>query len=390
MGPEMHDTRMTRDRTCSRRQVLRLGAGVGAGVALGAAHLSRVAHAGLRQDSATLAADAAIAVVGDVVDFRLDAGGRWDGPFGSVTMQLHRALVDGAEAWFIRTDTSDEAFAKEQRLVFVPLLRNALEAEGASANIYLFARGAGGQAAVIGTVPGRGDFTPLFRVHHVTFAGEPELLDSVEAITAAEQAGAAAVEQTDVLVNYPFVAWPDGGLPVDPELQAYLGGGPLVEEPDTEAGTVTFKLHQCYPGSRYFPTDTSAAPMAGMMGVAGSPPTQKLSGVGATAPIYVFGNGLAGPGAMGFQPAIFNSTAGDPAWSPFWDHFTVVWKDPARAVVLTSEAEVRERAEAGDVEIFNGTPDTHPTGFVVNCPSPVLAAPTYDPAAFAQAATPTP
>ena len=208
MGPEMHDTMMTRTRRCSRRQVLRLGAGAGAGVALGAAHLPRVAHAGLRRDAATPAADAAIAVVGDVLDFRLDAGGRWDGPFGSVTMQLHRALVDGAEAWFIRTDASDEAFAKEQRLVFVPLLQKALGVEGAAANIYLFARGVESQAAVIGTVPSRDDFTPLFRVHRVAFAGEPELLDSVEAITAAEQAGAATVERTDVLVNYPLVAWP--------------------------------------------------------------------------------------------------------------------------------------------------------------------------------------
>ena len=35
-----------------------------------------------------------------------------------------------------------------------------------------------------------------------------------------------------------------------------------------------------------------------------------------------------GPGAMGFQPGIFREKAGEPAWSPLWDHFTVVWNDP--------------------------------------------------------------
>ncbi len=367
----------------TRRQVTRLGLGFGVGTAVGAAHLPRVLRASAQE--VTPAAGEAVVVVGDVVDFQLDPDGRWEGAFGSVTMTLHRALVDGGEAWFVRTDASDEAFATEQGLVYVPLLQNALDVEGASASIYLFAQGAEGQAAVISTAPGRDDFTPLFRVHNVTFTGQPELLDSVDAITAAEQAGTVTVEQTDVLVNHPLVAWPDGGLPVDPELTEYLGGGPLIEEPDTAGGTVMFKLHQCYPGCRYFLTDTAAAPMAPMMGVAASPPTQQLSEAKATAPIYVFGNGPAGPGPMGGQPSIFNSTAGDPIWSPFWDHITVVWKDPAAAEVLTSEADVQARADAGEVDLFNGTPDTHPTGFVVNCPSPVLAAVTYDPSQFPQA-----
>jgi hypothetical protein len=241
---------------------------------------------------------------------------------------------------------------------------------------------------VLSATPAQEGYSPAFRLHDVAFAGEPELLDSVAAIEEAAAAGRATVTPLDVVVNYPLVVWPGGGLAVDPDLEMPLGAGPLVEEPDLAAGTVTFKLHQCYPGSRYIATDTSAAPMAPMMGVVGSAPTQALIEANATAPIYVFGNGPAGPGPMGFQPSIFNSKAGDVIWSPFWEHFTVTWTAPEQARLLTSEAELMAAVEAGELELFNGTPDTHPAGFVVNCPAPVLAPNGYDPARFA-AGTPT-
>ncbi len=356
-----------------------------AGVGFGAAAISRnipLAHA---QESTPQSTAEAQAIVGDVVDFTLTPEDRWEGPFSSVTLKLHQAWFDGGDAWFIRTDASDAAFARAEGLVHVPLLGNALEAEGSYARLYRFDGGVEGQRPVLSTVPGGDDFTSAFRLHDVTFTGEPELLDSVAAIMEAAAAGTVAVAETDIIVNYPLVVWPDGGLAADPDLVQPLGPGPLIEEPDLTNGTVTFKLHQCYPGSRYIATDTSAVPMAPMMGVVGSGPTQLLIDVGATAPIYVFGNGLPGPGPMGFQPSIFNVSAGDPAWSPFWEHFTVVWTDESTARVLTSETEVLAAVEAGELELFNGTPDTHPEGFVVNCPSPVLAPNPYNPAQFTAA-----
>jgi len=330
------------------------------------------------------------AIVGDVVEFTLTPEGRWPGPFSSVTLRLHAGFFDGEDAWFIRTDASDQAFAEAEGLVYVPLLRNALRAEGSFADLYRVAEGVEGQRPVLSTVPGRDDFTPAFRLHDVAFAGEPELLDSVAAVEEAVAAGRATVTPMEIVVNYPLVVWPGGGLAVDPDLTLPLGPGPLIEEPDLDAGTVVFKLHQCYPGSRYIATDTSAAPMAPMMGVVGSAPTQALIGAKATAPIYVFGNGLAGPGPMGFQPSVFNARAGDVVWSPFWEHFTVVWTDPGQARVIESEGEVLAAVEAGELELFNGTPDSHPDGFVVNCPAPVLAPNPYDPEAFVPAATPAP
>jgi hypothetical protein len=113
--------------------------------------------------------------------------------------------------------------------------------------------------------------------------------------------------------------------------------------------------------------------MAPMMNIAASPGTAGLGENGAASLITVFGNGLAGPGAMGFQPGIFREKAGDPAWSPLWDHFTAVWKDPSKAVLLRSQAELDERVAVGEIELFTGTPDTGGQGFVVNCSSPIVA-----------------
>src|SRR5574341_1242405 len=180
-------------------------------------------------------------------------------------------------------------------------------------------------------------------------------------------------------VNSPVIKWPGGELASDDAKEEYLGGGQLIEPVNVDDMTVTFKLHQCFPGSRYIVTDTSAAPMAPMMAIPASPPNQAMieGERVVTARIWVFANGLPGSGVMGFQPAVFDSRAGDPTWSPFWNHFTLKWVDESKARVLRSVQDVQAALQAGEVEEFNGTPDSHPNGFVVNCPVPVLAPNTF-------------
>lgn len=311
-------------------------------------------------------------LVGDVVGFSLEPGD-WTGAFGWVTFQLHQGLHNGESVYYIRTDASDEAFAQENHLVSVPLLNAAMAAEGATSQLYTFTNGADEQLPVMSSTPASEDFSSAWQVHQVTFKGSPALLDSVEAIRAAESNGELTIEALRLVVNFPVVKWAGGELPEDTAKDSYLGTGPLISPVDTERMRVTFKLHECFPGSRYIITDTSAAPMAPMMGIAPSAPTQALKNVGATDEIWVFGNGIPGSGVMGFQKAIFDNAAGTPVWSPFWDHLTIVWNDESNARILTSSAEVRAAQEAGEIEIFNGTPDTHPDGFVVNCPVPVKA-----------------
>lgn len=362
----------------SRRRALQTGTGLAAAFAAGYAHLPSAAARGFAASQATPDAAGATKIVGDVLDFTLDNDGRWAGHFGSVTMKLHPGYFDGEDAWFIRTDASDNDYATAEQLVYAPLIGNALKAEGSFGNLYAFSEGAEGQRTVLSTVPGEDDFTSAFRLNNVTFSGEPELLDSESAIQDAATAGTVTIEETEIVVNHPLVIWPGGGLDADSDLVAPLAGGPLVAPPDTDTGEVMFKLHQCFPGSRYIATDTSAGPMAPMMGIVPSEATQALIDVNATAPIYVFGNGLAGPAAMGFQPSVFNSKAGDVIWSPFWEHMTIVWSEEATPVVLTSEAEIMERAEAGELTIYKGVPESDPMSFVVNCPAPVLAPTDFD------------
>ncbi|MDQ7024928.1 MAG: hypothetical protein Q9P01_15225 [Anaerolineae bacterium] len=313
---------------------------------------------------------------GDVTGFQLQSD-LWEGDFGSVTFQMHEAWYNGESVYYIRTDASDQAFAAENKLVWVPLLNAAMAAEGSTSRLYTFENGADEQFPVVSHVPTDEAYSPAWRVHRVTFNGTATTLNSEAAIQEAESAGDVTVEALTLVVNFPLVKWPGGELAEDTEKLTYLGTGPLITPVNTGAMSVTFKLHECYPGSRYIITDTSAAPMAPMMAIAASPPTGLLVDAGATDEIWVFGNGIAGSGVMGFQPAIFDNAAGNPVWSPFWNHFTAVWTNEADAIVVTSSTQLRELVDAGALEIFNGTPNTDPTGFVVNCPVPIKAANTF-------------
>lgn len=320
-------------------------------------------------------------LVGDVIGFALESR-EWEGAFGWVNFRLHQAWYNGENVYYIRTDASDADFAAENHLVHVPLLNAALAANGATSQLYTFENGADEQYPVVSHIPDQDDYSPAWHVHRVTFSGSPSVLNSAEAIREAEAAGDVTVEALQLVVNFPIVKWPGGELPVDTEKITYLGTGPLVSPVDTENMEVTFKLHQCYPGSRYIITDTSAVPMAPMMGISGSAPTQRLADVGATDEIWVFGNGIPGSGVMGFQPAIFDNAAGSPIWSPFWHHFTAVWADESQARLLTTSAEIRELEASGELQIFKGVPDMDQSmpAFVVNCPVPIKARTTFQPA----------
>ncbi|MBW3662764.1 MAG: hypothetical protein KY469_06665 [Actinobacteria bacterium] len=312
------------------------------------------------------------AVVGDVIDYALTSD-EWSGDFGWVQMRLRRGVVDGADVTFIRTDASDEAFAETEQLVFVP--RMTVLADGLAGTAYVFEDPE--HPVVLSTEPGRDDYTPAWHVHRVTWQGTARELRSVAEVQEAESGGELTVEATGIVFNGPLVTWSDGALPVDDERTGYLGPGQLLEEPDLDELTVRFKLHECFPGSRYIVVDTSAPPMAEGMAIAAAPPLAQATDAGATGRVNVFMGGVEGPGPMGGQPSVFDSRAGDPVWSPYWDHLTYVWKDDATPRVLADEAAVHAARDAGELDEFVGTPDTGGQGFVVNCPVPVVAPNTF-------------
>lgn len=353
----------------SRRGFLRLGGAGAVGMVLGSTFPGLVLPGLARSARAGRAGSRAI--VGDVIDHSIHPGD-WPGAFGHVTMRMHRAVHATGSAWFIRTDASDPDFAAQEGLVHVPLLNTA---HGRGTANELFLRG-DGLPPVIRSVPPAEDYSPLFEIKRVRpvgdFNGEPDPveLDSADSIRAAEQIGAVSVESTGVFVNYPLIVWPEGSLTVDDDKREYLGGGQLLEAPDTDAGRVTLKLHEAFPGSYYLVTDASLGGAAEMMNVPVSQPLDDLVEAGGTDKVWVFTNGIEGSGVMGFQPAVFGNPAGHAAWSPYWDHFALTWKDAAQARLLTSASDIRAALDAEELISHDGTPDS-PRGFVVNCPVPV-------------------
>lgn len=308
----------------------------------------------------------------DVLEYLLESD-EWSGQYGSVTFRLHEGVYNGEPIYYIRTDASDQTYAEANGLVYVPLLNAGRDV---AAPLYVFANG---RSAILSRSPAEDDFVSLFQIKNVTVNDDSAVLDSAAAVEQAAAAGQVTIEEAEipVFVNFPVAKWPGGELAVDNDKTETLGSGQLMAPIDTANMTVTFKLHQCYPGSRYILTDTSSVGMAPMMSVPASAPTQALMDSGATDEIWVFANGIPGSGVMGFQPAVFDNKAGQPAWSPFWNHFTLQWKDESQARVIKTSAEIRELVAAGGLAQFNGVPDTHPNGFVVNCPAPILAPNTF-------------
>jgi hypothetical protein len=81
----------------------------------------------------------------------------------------------------------------------------------------------------------------------------------------------------------------------------------------------------------------------------------------ALANIYAFSNGIEGEGPLGFQPNVADSQPGDPEYSPLWRINLVEWQDGATPRELTSEEEILQAQQAGQVAITV-------TEMVVNCP----------------------
>jgi hypothetical protein len=313
--------------------------------------------------------------VGDVIDHALTSSD-WPGAFGFVTFRLQTGVFEGSEVYFIRTDTSDESFAQSEGLVWAPKIAG-MAAGALAGDAFVVEGGTEEQATVLSSEPGRPDYTPAWRIHRVSWNGSPEGLVSVADVEAAEDAGDVSVEDTDVLLNGAIVKWSSGEMKVDPEAKEYLGGGQLLERIDTSGLTAKFKLHECFPGVRYIVADVSLEPMAEGMNIVHSPRLAGSHDAAATGRTNVFMNGMDGPGPMGFQPSVFDSQAGDPEWSPYWDHMTYAWKEGVTPRVLATEEEVHAARDDGELDEFPGTPDTMGEIFTVNCPVPVLAPNTF-------------
>ena len=141
-----------------------------------------------------------------------------DGP----TIPAGLAYTEGQEIRFVHTEVSDEEIATllsgmmSSPVLFVPSLAEV--PESTTAPVYVFTNGPTGmgplgfQPDVFPYPPGDAQYTPLRSIHLVTWVAPEEAreLKSAAEVEEAEQSGDVTIEKPGVVVNMPFVTWPDG------------------------------------------------------------------------------------------------------------------------------------------------------------------------------------
>ncbi len=116
----------------------------------------------------------------------------------------------------------------------------------------------------------------------------------------------------------------------------------------------------------YITTEVSDSDMAAAIAkntnfpVTFAPALAKAPGT-ALSNIYIFKNGIQGVGQLGFQPDVFDTIPGDPAYSPLWKVDYVEWKNPTTATILGSDNDIADAQSKGLVTITF-------TSIVKNCP----------------------
>lgn len=132
------------------------------------------------------------------------------------------AYYEGQQVRFIHTEVSDPKVARTlttmmgSPVLVVPALAQVPEA--AQAKVYVFTNGVKGggpmgfQPDIFDTVPGDPGYSPLRRLLLVTWKAPAKAreLKTLREVMDAEARGEVVIEQTDVVINEPFVEWPGG------------------------------------------------------------------------------------------------------------------------------------------------------------------------------------
>lgn len=187
-----------------------------------------------------------------------------------------------------------------------------LKAGNKVAPIWTFTNGADGQRNIIDTVPGRADYSPLWRVNEVTWASgaTPRVLRSAQDVRRAVAAGEATVERTKTVVNCPV-----------------LGFG-QVRHPGFSRGKTI----------RYYELGEV-----------------KVAAGNEVVPLWSFTNGAKG------QRNVADVRPGQTAYPPLWSIVEVTWRRGAKPRVLKSFAQIRRARSARQLTLRK-------TSAVVNCP----------------------
>ena len=297
---------------------------------------------------------------------------------------LHEGYYNGDNVYYIITDASEQSHVdtistnQNWNVAYAPLLANA--PESALSKTYMFVNGIDGdgvhgyQSEVFTTIPGQDNYSPLKSHVHVIWNDGvlPTLLTSEDDIETAATQNKVTLIPLDVVINMPFIMWPNGQLQINENIitdHLAYGGGQITDI-DLDSMTVTFIAHRGWgpDGSTiyYIVTDAIPSGPAEAMGVPHTPATASLLVNPAVVDLYQFKNGLTGTGPLGFQPGIGAAGFGDDNYSPMWRIFLIEWNDADHASLLMTKGDIDAMSESGKITVELAMPMdlTH----IVNCP----------------------
>ena len=300
-----------------------------------------------------------------------------------IDIPMKQGYVNGNPVFYINTDISDQKLADLLtkttgfKVNFAPLIAQA-PSDGV-AQFYVFKNGLNGngtlgfQPTVGNAQPGDANYSPLWKINIVEWKSgvTPTQLKSEKEVLDAKARGDLTITPTNIVANCPFIQWHGGSMVIrtDKSITDDSAYGPgQVLKIDTTNMIVTMVAHRGFgPDGRtiyYVVADSTPADPAMMMGVTFSPTDAKLISSAAVIDLFQFMNGIKGSGPMGFQAGIGGSGPGDANYTPIWKISFNTWKDPSKARILETVADITAMQQAGMITVIPAHGGMH----AVNCP----------------------
>lgn len=275
------------------------------------------------------------------------------------TIPMHAGLYGGEDVRYIITDGSDhdhaETLSEEQgwRVEHAPALADV--PEEMLHKMFLFKNGIKGagilgfQEEVFSSTPAGDGYGALVSLVEVTWKPQQRAVPLTDAGEVMEVAGDGRVEldETGIVLNAPQISWPGGQMQVraDPAISdATPHEGGQITELNEENMTATFVAHRGWgpDGRTVYRIITGATPAgpAGAMGVAHSPSSAGLIESPGAVDMFLFKNGIAGSGQLGFQPGVAAAALGYEHYSPMWRIHLVEWADGGSARILETKSDI--------------------------------------------------